>query len=79
MANQDPMAAAPPKRYFQSLNSGGLANPPLPARLSTSAHQRPQNATFTPTVKFRPISGAAVLMNEVCAYAKRSVRLLPLM
>ena len=35
-----------------------------------------QNATFTPSVMLRPISGAAVLMNEVCAYAKRSVRLL---
>lgn len=26
-----------------------------------------QNATFTPSVMLRPISGAAVLMNEVCA------------
>ena len=34
-----------------------------------------QNATFTPSVMLRPISGAAFLMNEVCAYARRSVRL----
>ena len=42
-------------------------------------HYPAQNATFTPTVKLRPINGAAVLMNEVWEYAKRSVRLLPLM
>lgn len=36
-----------------------------------------QNAIFTPSVMLRPISGAALLMNEVCEYARRSVRLLP--
>ena len=51
---------------------------PLPARLRqiTSNRYPHQNATFTPTVILRPINGAAFLMKLVCAYAKRSVRLL---
>ena len=48
--------------------------PPLLARSNHDGITR-QNATFTPTVKFRPINGAAFLMKLVCAYANRSVRL----
>lgn len=50
-----------------------LTRPP-----NTSDHSITQNATFTPTVKLRPISGAAALMKEVWEYARRFVRLLPL-
>lgn len=50
-----------------------LTRPP-----NTSDHSITQNATFTPTVKLRPIRGAAALMKEVLEYARRSVRLLPL-
>ena len=40
--------------------------PPPPLARSHHGINR-QNATFTPSVMLRPISGAAVLMNEVCA------------
>ncbi len=57
----------------ESCTKGGSGAPlPRPAACA----QR-QNAIFTPSVMLRPISGAALLMNEVCEYARRSVRLLP--
>ena len=41
--------------------------PPPPLARSYHNGITRQNATLTPTVTLRPIKGAAVLMNEVCA------------
>ena len=41
--------------------------PPPPLARSHQDGITRQNATLTPTVTLRPIKGAAVLMNEVCA------------
>ena len=41
--------------------------PPPPLARSHHDGITRQNATLTPTVTLRPIKGAAVLMNEVCA------------
>ncbi len=56
-------------------NSASQQRPPPPLARSHHDGFTRQNATFTPTVRLRPINGAAFLMNEVCAYARRSVRL----
>lgn len=51
-----PVRALWPCQTFQSLTP--------PKERQAPKHQ---NATFTPTLMLRPISGAADLMNEVCA------------
>ncbi len=50
--------------------TNSCASQQLPPQPLACAHHNGiarQNATFTPSVMLRPLSGAAVLMNEVCA------------